>query len=169
MNASKEAGDALMKFIQRQAQDAGGKNVQNFSDAFTDVCIKQEDIDMRNAHIDAMERSGYIEGIKDRKDLTGKHSPLLMPREADIAYSLVSDNGLEVYKNRNTWQENEPRLGLFKYADAAIRHLKDAVQKEDIDTKSSLPHVYHALWNTVAAVWHYERLHGKATEFKRAV
>jgi hypothetical protein len=95
--------------------------------------------------------------MSDKKTTEGKHSPLLMPIEADIAYSKVSDNGLETYGNRDSWKENTPREGIAKYADAAIRHLKAAVQVGDMDDKSGLPHVYHALWNAAAAVWHYER------------
>ena len=96
--------------------------------------------------------------MSDRKTTEGKHSPLLMPVEADIAYSKVSDNGLQVYGNRDSWKENPPREGITKYADAGIRHFKAAIQVGDIDGKSGIPHVYHALWNAVAAVWHYEKM-----------
>jgi hypothetical protein len=93
----------------------------------------------------------------DRKDVSGKHSPSLMPIEADRAYSAVSDYGLAKYGNRYTWKENDPDEGIRKYLDAAIRHAKAHLQIREIDPESGLPHVYAVVWNAAAAVWHYER------------
>ena|SRR5260221_81614 len=94
----------------------------------------------------------------DRKDLNGKHNPLLMSIEADKAFSEVSDYGNQKYGNRNTWMENTPAEGVTKYVAAAVRHGKAYAQTGELDAESGLAHVKQLLWNAAAACWHYERL-----------
>src|SRR5258707_1192119 len=94
----------------------------------------------------------------DRKDVNGKHNPLLMPIEADKAFSEVSDYGNQKYGNRNTWKENKPQDGVDKYVAAAVRHGKAYAQSSELDEESGLAHVKQLLWNAAAACWHYERL-----------
>ena len=94
----------------------------------------------------------------DRKDLNGKHNPLLMPIEADKAFSEVSDYGNQKYGNRYTWQENKPQDGVDKYVAAAVRHGKAYAQTGELDAESGLAHIKQLLWNAAAACWHWERL-----------
>src|SRR5258708_9239588 len=94
----------------------------------------------------------------DRKDVNGKHNPLLMPIEADKAFSEVSDYGNQKYGNRDSWKENTPEEGVYKYVAAAVRHGKAHAQLGELDAESGLAHVKQLLWNSAAACWHYERL-----------
>src|SRR6266705_6524847 len=90
----------------------------------------------------------------DRKDTTGKPLPLLMPYEALVAYSKVSDYGYKKYGNRESWKHSTS--GVETYTNAAARHLYKS-QYEQVDEESSLSHLHHALWSLCAAVWHLER------------
>lgn len=103
------------------------------------------------------ERWGPSLDMKDKKDIEGKPLPLLMPYEAIVAYSKASDDGFKNLGNRDTWKHNDPKEGYIKYANAAARHLFK-LTFEDRDEKSNLPHIYPAVWNICAAVWHYERI-----------
>ena len=94
----------------------------------------------------------------DRKDVNGKHNPLLMPIEADKAFSEVSDYGNQKYGNRDSWKNNTAEEGITKYVAAAVRHGKAYAQTGELDSESGLAHVKHLLWNAAAACWHYERL-----------
>ena len=93
--------------------------------------------------------------ILDRKDIKDKPNPLLMPYEALVAYSKVSDYGCKKYGNRKSWQDS--KTGVATYTAAAARHLFKSVNETD-DPESTLPHLYHCLWSVAAAIWHQERL-----------
>src|SRR4029077_5106713 len=94
----------------------------------------------------------------DRKDTNGKHNPLLLPIEADKAFSEVSDYGNKKYGNRDSWKNNTPEEGVTKYVAAAVRHGKAYAQSGEHDAESGLAHVKQLLWNAAAACWHWERL-----------
>ena len=98
---------------------------------------------------------------KDRKDVAGKPLPLLMPYEALVAYSKVSDYGNAKYGNRDSWKHATHEEGFDRYSNAAVRHLY-SIQNGTEDQESHLPHIYQALWNICAAVWHYERMNERA-------
>jgi len=93
----------------------------------------------------------------DRK-INDKHNPLLLPVEADIAFSKISDYGFAKYQNRDTWMANTPEEGIEKYLAACVRHAKSHMHQNEIDPESGLPHIYAVLWNAAAVCWHYERL-----------
>ena len=93
----------------------------------------------------------------DRKDVTGKVNPLLIPYEAVAAFSVISDYGFEKYGNRHTWMNNEPEAGVMRYLAAGARHSLKAAQGEELDPESGIPHVYANLWNAAVVCWHYER------------
>ena len=93
--------------------------------------------------------------IFDRKDIKDKPNPLLMPYEALVAYSKVSDYGCKKYGNRDSWKHSA--TGVETYTAAAARHLYK-YQDFGLDEESSLCHLYHALWSISAAIWHYERI-----------
>jgi hypothetical protein len=103
------------------------------------------------------ERDRQLEQDKpvDRKQVEGKPLPLLMPYEALVAYSEVSDYGLKKYGNRDSWTNST--CGVDTYANAACRHLFQH-KTGSIDAESGLPHIYHALWSIAACVFHYEKL-----------
>src|SRR5258708_10331944 len=94
----------------------------------------------------------------DRKDVNGKYNPLLMPIEADKAFSEVSDYGNQKYGNRDSWKNNPAEEGVSKYVAAAVRHGKAFAQLGELDEESGLAHVKQLLWNAAAACWHWERL-----------
>ncbi len=94
---------------------------------------------------------------EDFKDIADKPDPLLIPYEAIVAYSKVSDHGLKVHGSRNTWMNNTPEEGVAKYTAACGRHLHQS-RTEAIDTESGLPHIYAVLWNAASAIWHYDRM-----------
>jgi hypothetical protein len=92
------------------------------------------------------------------KKINNKHNPLLLPVEADVAFSKVSDYGFAKYGNRDTWLANEPEEGIEKYLAACVRHAKAHIHQEEIDPESGLPHIYAVLWNAAAVCYHYQRL-----------
>ena len=92
--------------------------------------------------------------IFDRKDIKDKPNPLLMPYEALCAYSAVSDYGNTKYGNRDTWIF--AKEGVTTYSAAAARHLFQS-HAGTFDKESNLPHLYHAVWNICAAIWHLEQ------------
>lgn len=89
----------------------------------------------------------------DRKDVLGKPLPLLMPYCCLEAYSKVSDDGFQKYKDRCSWMNNTN--GVEVYSNAAARHLFKSTT-EVIDPESGLPHLYAALWSICSAIWHHE-------------
>src|SRR5258708_3122352 len=94
----------------------------------------------------------------DRKDVNGKYNPLLMPIEADKAFSEVSDYGNQKYGNRDSWKNNPAEESVSKYVAAAVRHGKAFAQLGELDEESGLAHVKQLLWNAATACWHWERL-----------
>ena len=94
----------------------------------------------------------------DRKDVTGKVNPLLIPFEATKAFSVISDYGFKKYGNRDTWMHSEPEEGVSRYLAAGARHAIKAAQGEEIDPESGIPHVYAVLWNAAVVCWHYDKL-----------
>jgi hypothetical protein len=94
----------------------------------------------------------------DRKDITGKVNPLLIPFEAVTAFSIISDYGNAKYGNRDSWMHSEPDEGVARYLAAGARHSFKAAQGEELDPESGIPHVYANLWNAAVVCWHYERL-----------
>jgi hypothetical protein len=89
----------------------------------------------------------------DRKDTANKPLPLLMPYEALVAYSNISDVGLKKYGERDSWRNSTN--GVEVYANAAARHLFKLLQGEEVDSETGLPHYMAVVWNAAAVAWHY--------------
>ena len=98
------------------------------------------------------------ESKSDRKDVSGKIDPFLMPWEAVVAFNKISDYGYAKYGNRHTWQFSKPREGVHRYLAAAVRHAWKVIWGEEIDPESGIPHVYAVLWNAAVVCWHWEKL-----------
>ena len=59
--------------------------------------------------------------------------------------------GMEKY-SRDNWK-NVPD-GERRYMSAALRHLGKAVDGEELDSESALPHLDHAICSLLIARWH---------------
>lgn len=94
---------------------------------------------------------------KDPKMINGAGKPkiLNLPSVVLDAYHAVNEYGIKKYGKEGTWKNNED--GVTEYLNAAGRHILAIGDGENLDSESNLPHVYHILWNAVAAVWHYAR------------
>ena len=111
--------------------------------------------DEQDNEFDSIEDLLNVPPPVDRKDIKDKPNPLLMPYEALVAYSKVSDYGCKKYGNRDSWKHSA--TGVETYTAAAARHLYKFADNH-LDEESSLCHLYHALWSISAAIWHYERI-----------
>lgn len=123
---------------------------------FTDVKNILTRGDTFNGYIQVVPGEDHpMDALKlDRKDTANKPLPLLMPYEALVAYSDISDVGNAKYGERESWKNSTN--GVAVYANAAARHLFKLLQGEEIDPETGLPHYKAVVWNAAAVAWHYE-------------
>ncbi len=92
----------------------------------------------------------FIKNDKDKPDIS------LVPSEAIIAIAKVMEHGKKKY-GKDNWEQCD-KDNLYRYYNAAIRHLLAYNDGELIDNDSNKPHLWHALCNVAFLVALTERL-----------
>jgi hypothetical protein len=91
----------------------------------------------------------------DIKNDRGKPIFSCMDSEGLLDLGRVSAYGAMIHGTDN-WRTAESKEGARRFWDAAMRHLLAA--KKEMDDESGLPHLAHAAWNCLAALWYARQL-----------
>lgn len=75
------------------------------------------------------------------KKLENKYEPTLVYNSVIKLISKVRRFGIEKHGNSEDWRTTNP----IQHYDAMLRHINAAIDGEELDTESGLPHLAHAM------------------------